>query len=129
MRRASDTVYTETLKSLGYGLLYLVGVPVAMIVAFITVIGIPIGLILLFGYILTMALASVITSVVAANWLNSKYNYNWGTGKLVLTATGIFIVLKLLSATVILSWLVSVASLIALGAILMNINWRRKEAV
>jgi hypothetical protein len=129
MRRASDTVFMETLKSLGYGLLYLVGVPVAMIIAFVTVIGIPIGLILLFGYILTMALAAVITSVVAANWLNSKYNYNWGTGKMVLTATGIFIVLKLLSATVILSWVVSVASLIAFGAILLNINWRRKEAI
>jgi hypothetical protein len=129
MRRASDTVFTETLKSLGYGLLYLVGVPITMIIAFITVVGIPIGLVLLFFYILTMALAAVITSVVAANWLNTKHNYNWGTGKMVLTATGIFIVLKLLSLTVILSWLVAVASLIAFGAILLNINWRRKEAI
>ena len=129
MRRASDTVFTETIKSLGYGLLYLVGVPVAMIIAFVTVIGIPIGLILLFGYILTMALATVITSVVAANWFNTKYNYNWRTGKMVLTATGIFIVLKLLSVTFVLGWLVSVASLIAFGAILMNINWRKKEAI
>jgi hypothetical protein len=129
MRRASDTVSKETMKSLGYGVLYLVGVPVAMVIAFITVIAIPIGLILLFGYILTMALAAVITSVVAANWLNTKYNHNWGTGKMVLITTGIFIVLKLLSATVILSWVVSVASLIAFGAILININWRRKEAI
>jgi hypothetical protein len=129
MRRASDTVSTETLKSLGYGLLYLVGVPVAMIIAFVTVIGIPIGLILLFGYIITMALAAVITSVVAANWLNTKYNYNWRTGKMVLTATGIFIVLKLLSFIFMAGWLVSVASLIAFGAVLLNINWRRKEAI
>ncbi len=129
MKRASDTVSTETLKSLGYGLLYFVGVPVAIIVACITVIGIPIGLILLFGYIITMALATVITSVVAANWLNTKYNYNWRTGKMVLTATGIFIVLKLLSFIFMAGWLVSVASLIALGAILLNINWRRKEAI
>ena len=129
MRRASETVSTETLKSLGYGVLYLVGVPVAMVIAFITVIGIPIGLILLFGYVITMALASVITAVVAANWLNTKYNHNWGTGKMVLTATGIFIGLKLLSVTVFLGWLVVVASLITFGAILMNINWRRKAAV
>jgi hypothetical protein len=129
MKRASDTVSTETLKSLGYGLLYLVGVPVAMVVACITVVGIPIGLILLFGYIITMALATVITSVVAANWLNTKYDYNWRTGKMVLTATGIFIVLKLLSFIFMAGWLVSVASLIVFGAILLNINWRRKEAI
>jgi hypothetical protein len=129
MKRASDTISMETLKSLGYGFLYLVGVPVAMAVAFITIIGIPIGLILLFGFIITVALATVITSVVAANWLNTKYNYNWRTGKMVLTATGIFMLLKLLSVTFVVGWLVYVASLIAFGAILMNINWRRKEAV
>lgn len=129
MRRASDTVSSKTLKSLGYGFLYLVGVPVAMVIAFITVIGIPVGLILLFGYILTMALATVITSVVAANWFNTKYMRNWGMGQLVGIATGIFIVLKLLSLTFIFGWLVIVAILIALGAILLNTNWRRKETV
>jgi cytoskeletal protein CcmA (bactofilin family) len=129
MRRASDTGSTQTVKSLGYGLLYLIGVPVITIIAFIIVIGVPIGFILLFGYIITMALATVITSVIAANWFNTKYNHNWGTGKMVLTATGIFIVLKLLSVTVFLSWLVVVASLMAFGAILLNINWRRKEAI
>ena len=99
------------------------------ICTFITVIGIPVGLILLFGYILFMALATVITSVVAANWLNTKYMRNWGKGQLVVVATGIFIVLKLMSLTFIFSWLVVLAILIALGAVLLNINWRRKETV
>jgi hypothetical protein len=129
MRRASDTVLLQTMKSLGYGVLYFVGVPLAMVLAFITIIGIPIGLVLLFGYLLTMALATVITSVVAANWLNTKYDHNWGTGKMVLAAIGIFIVLKLLSVTFVIGWLVRIASLIVFGAIVLNINWRRKEMV
>jgi hypothetical protein len=126
MHLASNTIFTQTLKSFGYGLLYLVGIPVAMVIAFITLIGIPVGIILLLIYILTIALATVVTSVIVANWLNTKYNKNWGLGKMTLTAIGIFIVLKLLSLTVFLSWLVAVACLIAFGAILININWRKK---
>jgi hypothetical protein len=130
MKRASDTAFMETVKSLGYGFLYLVGVPTAMIIAFITIIGIPIGMVLLFGYISTMILATVITSVVAANWLNTKYTRNWNMGQMVLAATGIFIVLKLMSVTFVFGWLIMlVATLIAFGAILMNINWRRKQTI
>lgn len=127
VRIASDTVFSKTLKSLGYGFLYIVVVPLAMVIAFITIIGIPIGVILLFGYMLTLGMATVVTSVVAANWLNTKYNGNWRTKQLALTASGIFIVLKLLSLVFFLNWLVIGACLIAFGAILMNINWRKKK--
>ncbi len=128
MKKASDNVFTESIGSLGYGFLFALGVPAVMIVLFITIIGIPIALILLFAYIAIMALGTVITAVVATNWLNTYNKSNWTITQMVLVAMGVFIVLKLLSLTFVFGPLImSIAALIAFGAILKTINWRKKD--
>jgi hypothetical protein len=130
MKRASDIVSAESIGSLGYGVLFALGVPAIMIVLFITIIGIPIALILLFAYITIMALGTVITAVVATNWLNTYNKSNWQIGQMVLVAMGVFIVLKLLSLTFVFGPLImSIAALMAFGAILKTINWHKKEVV
>jgi hypothetical protein len=128
LKRASATAQTESMKSLGYGFLYLLGVPTIMILTFVSIIGIPIGMILLFGYVMSLILATVITSVVVTYGLNTYYNKDWGAWQMLLVATGVFIVLKILSMIPIIGWIIMfVATLIVFGAILLDINWRRKQ--
>lgn len=130
MKRAGQTAYDRALKSLGYGLLYLIGVPIAVVVACITIIGVPIGIILLFSYVVLVLLGTVITAVVAANWLNSRSNTNWRYWRMVFVALGIFIIFKILSLTPFLGWFImGVLICIAFGSIIQNVNWRRRPVL
>lgn len=130
MKKAGQTAYDRALKSLGYGLLFWIGVPIAAVVACITIIGVPVGIILLFSYVLLALLGTVITSVVAANWLNNRSNTNWHYWRMVFGALGIFIIFKILSITPFLGWFIlGVLVSIAFGSILQNINWRRRTVV
>ena len=130
MKKAGETVYLFAWRSLGYGILYCIGVPVLAIISFITIIGVPIGLILLMIYIISAILASVIVSVVGANWLNNSSGSKWKFGKLVLAAFGIFIVLKILTSTPVFGWIIlALLVCISFGAIGTNINWKRKKEI
>jgi len=75
-------------------------------------------------------LATIITSLVFANWYNDRFGYQWGYWKIVLSAMAMFILLKLVSFTPFLGWLILIViACIAFGSILRNIEWRRKHAV
>lgn len=126
IKKAADNAFEESLKSLGYGLLYFIGVPVVAVIAFVTVIGVPIGFMLLFGYIFSIVLATVISSVLASNWLNNRNNYQWSYWKLVFAALGLFMLFKLISLLPFAGWLIMfVVSCIAFGAILLSIKLKR----
>jgi cytoskeletal protein CcmA (bactofilin family) len=126
MKRAGDAVYNSTLRSLGFGLLFFVALPVISIIAFITIIGVPVGILLLLGFIILLLLATSITSVVVANWLNNLRKMQFNFWRISFSALGIFILLKILTFTPFLGWLVMVCLvLISFGAILINIHWRK----
>ncbi len=126
MKKAGHTFYDKTLKSLGFGLLFWIGVPVAAAIACITIIGLPIGLILLFGYVTLAVFAGTITAVVVASWLNNRSPANWSYWRQVTVSLGIFIVIKILSLIPFLGWFVFGALVcIAFGSILLNVKWRR----
>lgn len=128
MKRAGQTVYDKTLRSLGYGVLFWLCVPVAVVIAFITIIGVPVGVLLLFSYLMLALFAGAITSVVAANWLNRRSLANWPYRQMVIVALGLFIIFKLVSLTPFLGWIVfALFVTIAFGAILQNVNWRRNK--
>lgn len=130
MKKAGDAVYNSTLRSLAYGLLFFIGVPVIGLIALITLIGVPIGIILLFSYAMLILLATTITAVVAANWLNNLGNTHLTYWKLCFSALGIFILLKILTLTPFLGWLImGVLVLISFGSILLNVNWRNAKPV
>ncbi len=127
MKKAANTIFNDALKSLGFGFLFFIAVPVAALIAFITVIGVPVGLLLTFSYVALILQAAVITSVVAANWLNNRNNYKWSYWRMVFAAFGIFILLKLISLTPFAGWLIMIVLVcMAFGGILLNINWKRK---
>ncbi len=127
MKKAGDSVYKSPLRSLAYGFLFCIAIPVIAAIAFVTVIGLPIGIILLFSYVMLILLATVITSVVAANWLNNVGNLNQKFWKIVFSALAIFILLKILTYTPFLGWLImGLLAFISFGSILLNVNWHGK---
>lgn len=129
MQKAGNTASASILKSLGYGLLFWVGVPIAVVVALITVIGVPVALILLVIYITVALLATTMVAVVVANWLNNRSGTKWSFWRLVFAALAIFVVLKIITFTPFFGWLlILIMVCMATGAILLNINWRKKQA-
>ena len=130
LKKAGTTVASSMAKSLLWGFLFFVGVPVLVALLMITIIGIPIGLLLMFSYVGIIILATIIASLVMANWYNNKFQNDWGFWKIVLSAFALFILFKLISFTPFLGWLIMlVIAFIAFGSILRNIDWRRNHKI
>ncbi len=124
-REAGATLEKQIPRKIGYGLLYLFGLPLLAVLLLITVIGIPIGLFALFFYAFTVAVAHVITSLVVAGWYNSNYQKGWSSKTLTGAAFVIFVLIKLLTIIPFAGWLLSVLLIsIAFGAI---INYLRHK--
>jgi cytoskeletal protein CcmA (bactofilin family) len=119
---------TEQLaSSLGYGALYLIGIPVLAILAFITVIGIPVGFILTAGYSITLALAGALVATVLAYEFEKYLGKKWNKGMMMLIAIAISLLLRLvgyipLVGSIILVLLVAVA----FGYLYQNIQRERR---
>lgn len=127
---AANTVRNASLKSLGWGVLFLVGVPITIIVAAITIIGLPIGALILVAYITIILLGTVIVSLLIANWVNNTYYKTWTSATIIFTAFGIFIVLKLASLTPVVGPLIMLLMVcMAFGGILLNIKWKRNATL
>ena len=129
-KKAGDTVGNAWGKSLGMGLVYFIGVPLSIVLLLITIIGIPIGLIIMFTYILLLLLATVITSLVIANWYNHQFEKGWRYWRLVFSSLAVFVLLKIITFTPFVGWLLMIVfACVAFGAILRNVNWKRKPLV
>lgn len=130
MKSAADTIKETSLKSLGLGLLFILGVPVAIVLFALSIIGIPIGMIMLAGYIMSLMVATVIVAVIIANWINNTYyQTSWSKRRITFTAFGIFIILKLATFTPFIGPLIMFLLVcMAFGGILLNIKWRRSKS-
>jgi len=125
--KAGDLVSQSMLRSLGYGLLFFIGVPVVAALLFITVIGVPVGALMIFTYIVLLLLASVISSLVLANWYNRRFEMHWHFWQIVFAALPMFILFKLITFTPFFGWLIMFVLVgIAFGSLLRSIQWPHK---
>ncbi|NHF59613.1 hypothetical protein FK220_009695 [Flavobacteriaceae bacterium TP-CH-4] len=102
------------LKSFGYGLVYLFGVPVLILIAFIIVIGIPLGLFLAGFYLFSLLFGHLVTALLASHYLNKKSDGSWSFWTIVLLALGLAATLRLVTFIPFLGALLSMI-LIAIG--------------
>lgn len=127
--RAAERARVEPVRSLGYGFLYFVAVPAAVVLLFITLIGIPLGAVVLALYLLLMSLANVLTALVATHWLSQQRGYRWSAWLFLLVALGILVLLKIIGFIPIAGWIVKIAAIfIAFGAILDSSGLLRRSA-
>jgi hypothetical protein len=129
LKNAANTIRNASLKSLALGVLFLAGVPVAVVIFLITIIGIPIGLLMLISYVIIILLATIIVSLLISNWINNTYyQASWGYGRITMTAFCIFVFLKLASITPFIGPLVLLLLIcMAFGGILLNVNWKSNK--
>jgi hypothetical protein len=129
-QKAGNSLDQSLLQSLGYGLMFFVGVPLVVALLLITIIGIPIGIIVMLSYITLVLLATVITSLVMANWYNHRFDRRWTYWQIVGAALAMFVLFKLVSLTPFLGWLIMIViACIAFGAILRNTNWKKERPI
>lgn len=127
-KKAGHTIGESVPNSVGLGLLFFLGIPVAAAILLLTVIGIPFALLLIASYVILIILATIITSLVIANWYNEKFGYNWGFWRTAGAAMILFILFKLVSYTPFLGWLIMLfLACIAFGNIIRNIHWKRQQ--
>ena len=127
-RRASLRLIDNYSKSLGYGVLYLLGMPLLILLALVTIIGIPVGLFSMATYGLTLGFAHVFTALLITYWWQAYQFQKWKKGQVILVASGIFVALKLISWIPIVGWLISfMAIAITFGAILMELLRTKRE--
>lgn len=72
LRKSTETLTTNFGKSLGFGLLGLIGTPLVILLIFITLIGIPLALTLLFVYITLIYLSKIVVSYHIGLYLTKK---------------------------------------------------------
>lgn len=125
-RKAAAKGMDDPGKSIGFGFLFVFGIPVLVMIAFLSLVGIPAGLILLGFYLAIVFFAATISSLLIAYWIQWKNKYKWPFWKLILVAFGIFICLKLISLIPFLGWFAMLAvALICFGAIMKSF-WPEK---
>lgn len=128
MKRAAENVFAAPLKSMGLGFLFFIGVPLAALIVFITIIGIPVALFLITGYVTIILLIAIITSIVAAHWLNNRFTKNWHNWQIVSVAFCTFILIKLLSSIPFFGWVILfIAGCMVIGGIWKSIKFRRNS--
>ena len=128
IKKSAETAFGKTLQSLGVGFSFFILIPIVVVILLVTIIGVPVAVLLLFGYVSLILLSTVITSVLAANWINNRNNFHWSFIRLVLVSIIIFVILKLITFTPFFGWVVmALLVCISFGAILLNINWKAKR--
>jgi cytoskeletal protein CcmA (bactofilin family) len=130
LEQAGAALREDFMRCFGYGVLYLLGVPLLIGLLFITIIGIPPGLFILFLYGFSIAFGLIITASVATYALRYHYKMNWNLGMRIFVSFVIFAVLRVLTFTPLVGLFLSVVAVgAALGALVVPHLRRAKPVI
>ena len=126
-REAGEILHQTFWKGLGTGILAYLLLPVAAVIAILTLIGLPVGLLLLLLFVFSLVFGKVIASMAFAAWMERRRVAQWSSGRLVLAAIGFFIMLKLVGLVPFLGWVVVLLSIFAgYGALVSALLEKRR---
>lgn len=127
LRRTSERLNVNYPRSLGYGMAYIFGVPLLILLLLITVIGIPVGLFTAATYGFSLGWAPILAALLTVYWWQTHKGVHWKNGKVIGLALVVFAVLKLVSWIPILGWLVGLlVAAIAIGAVILELLHQRE---
>ena len=127
--RAAKNMEKDMVKSLVYGVLYLVATPMLAAFLLITIIGIPISFLVFALYGFSLLVGRVMAAVLLSHFLKHRYSKNWGSGMLLLVSIGIFIALRLVSFIPFIGWLISLTVLsLTFGQLIVSRSTNKKAA-
>lgn len=127
-RLAGETLYRSYWQSTGVGLLILLVLPLAGLLAMVTVLGIPVGMLLMTAFAFSLIFGRVIAAMTFAAWLERRRVAEWSTGRLMLVSVGLYAAIKLVTVIPFIGWLAALLAVLAgYGALVMGI-WRARPA-
>ncbi len=125
-----DILNKNVIKSFGYGLVYLIGLPILIIFCFVILIGIPIGLLLGSFYLFSVLIGHLIVALLIAHYVNKKNGGTWGLWPTSFLALGIALVLRLITLIPFLGFAVSLILIaIAYGLIALVLLNEKPTAI
>lgn len=93
---AVDNLENNLLKSFGFGLLYLIGIPLAIIVAFLITIGLKLGLFAAAIFVFSLLFGQIVAAILIAYYLRNSKDKEWGFWPVTFVALAIAILLRLI---------------------------------
>ncbi len=112
------------------GTLFMIGLPIAAVLAMITIIGIPVGLIMFSGYAIGLILAGALTATVIAYELQKYLKRDWSKGVTIAVAIAAFIVVRLIGMMAFPGkFIVFVLTILAIGSVIqwLRQGWRKPD--
>lgn len=120
--KSIETLEKNVLKSFGYGLIYLIGVPLLIAIAFMMIIGIPIGLFITSIFVFSLLFGHLIAALLLAYYIAHKNPKNWGFWSITFLALAFAVILRLLTIIPFLGILISVVILsVTYGALTLRV--------
>ena len=116
-------------NTLGYGTLYLIGLPLIIIISFITLIGIPIGLFLFVAYLFSLLFGHSLAALFITYYINKDKDKKWGFWSIVFLALGFALLLRLVTLIPIIGWIISIITLGFTYGLFMQKIIKRKEKI
>lgn len=111
---AAKTLQKSPWRSLGWGALFFLGLPLAAVFLAITVVGLPLALVALLKFVIGLLLARVLAALVLVRWLEHRRKASWNPWFVGLLAVVGYAVLHVVAVIPVVGWLASTA-LILLG--------------
>ena len=125
-RLAGEALYRSYWQSTGIGILVFLVLPLAGLLAMVTVLGIPVGMLLMTAFAFSLIFGRVIAAMTFAAWLERRRVAQWSTGRLLLVSVGLYAAIKLLSVVPFIGWLAVLFVVLAgYGAIFLGL-WRTR---
>lgn len=125
-KKAANVDFQQAIKSMLFGLVYIIVLPIVGLLLLMTLIGIPFGLMLLFTYTISVLLLILITPVLIANLINTSGNFSLGLWPIsLLSLVVLWVIMLLFRVPVLGSIVLGILSCLSLGCLLNNVNWRR----
>jgi len=119
---AVDDLENSVLKSFGFGLIYLIGIPLMILLTFVIAIGIPLGLLATAVFVFSLLFGHLVAALLVVYYLRQRNQKNWGFWKITFLALICAIVLRLITMIPIAGIIISVVILsITYGALTLNL--------
>ncbi|WP_340198845.1 polymer-forming cytoskeletal protein [Ascidiimonas sp. W6] len=126
---AAEVMENNWLKSFGFGLIYLIGIPLLIILALVMIIGIPLGIFAMVIFIFSLLFGHLIAALLLVYYFKYKKEKNWDFWSVTLLALVCAIILRLLTIIPIAGILLSVVILsITYGALTLKVIHSKKIA-
>lgn len=127
---AVEGIEDRLLKSFGFGLLYLIGIPLAILLAFLITIGVKLGLFAAAVFVFSLVFGQIVAAILIAYYLRDRKDKDWGFWPVTFVALIIAILLRLVGMIPYAGIVIAIIILaVTYGALTLQVFRARKQRI